>query len=344
MPVTDDTVRYAGTARGRLDRVVDGVVRDVTAAYSRALLRMLPDWQATVQRLTDDGGASVPVNSAAARELAAAVSVALTQLTRYAQDRVVRALETTTAAAVRDQLTLVGSGLPVAYAVQLARVDAAAVAAMIARAEEDVTGLLDGVPELVAAAVMAELVSGVLLGVHPGRVAARMADAFTGGLTRAMVVARTEMLDAYRAAAQATRLANTDVVTGWRWLATLSTRTCPGCLAMHGTVHPLTEPGPDGHQQCRCMSMPVVTSWSELGVAAAEPDDVFPDADDWFETLTPAEQKGLLGPVRYRAWAAGFLPLSGMAVRRTNPGWRDSWVPIPVADVERLLAAVKSAA
>ena len=58
MPVTDDTVRYAGTARGRLDRVVDGVVRDVTAAYSRALLRMLPDWQATVQRLTDDGGAS----------------------------------------------------------------------------------------------------------------------------------------------------------------------------------------------------------------------------------------------------------------------------------------------
>ena len=179
-----------------------------------------------------------------------------------------------------------------------------------------------------------ELVRSVAVGDNPREAARRMLqavqDGFNGGLTRALVISRTEMLDAHRRAAQAFRTANRDVIDGWRWMCDLSTRSCPACVGMHGTIHPADEPGPAGHQQCRCVAVPVAKSWRDLGFDVEEPPDRFPDADRWFDGLPEADRRELLGPSRYEAWQAGDYPRDRWATVRSTDGWRDSYVPSPV--------------
>jgi len=58
---------------------------------------------------------------------------------------------------------------------------------------------------------------------------------------RALLIARTETLRSYRTATQRSYKANSDVVTGWRWMAAHSPRTCPMCLAMDSTIHSVDE-------------------------------------------------------------------------------------------------------
>lgn len=175
------------------------------------------------------------------------------------------------------------------------------------------------------------LIHGVATGLNP-KVAARLMvrrveGAFNGGLTRALTIARTEILDAYRAAAMESQLANRDVLAGWEWYAQLDERTCPACWAMHGTVFDLTEDGPLDHQQGRCARMPITKPWAALGYPGVpEPPSVVPDATVVFDSLTPDQQLRILGPGRLAAYRAG-APLTAMATRRVTNGWRDSYVP-----------------
>lgn len=98
------------------------------------------------------------------------------------------------------------------------------------------------------------LVVGIAAGDNP-RTAARqiirdVEGAFNGGLSRAMVIARTEMIDAYRDTAMHVHQVNRAVLDGWVWISSLDRRQCPACWAMHGTEWPVDQPGPWGHQQC----------------------------------------------------------------------------------------------
>ena len=99
-----------------------------------------------------------------------------------------------------------------------------------------------------------ELIRGIDVGANPRQAAARMLQqvegGFNGGLARALNISRTEMLDAYRTTSAAIHQANSDVVPAWSWYAEFDDRVCPACLGMHGTQHPTSEPGPEGHQQC----------------------------------------------------------------------------------------------
>jgi hypothetical protein len=153
---------------------------------------------------------------------------------------------------------------------------------------------------------------------------------FNGGLSRALTVSRTESLDAHRSAAALAHQASADVLTGWKWLATLDTRTCPACWAQSGSEHPLSEPGPLGHQNCRCTRVPQTRSWADLGFDSIdEPESVFPDSKARFGSLSDTEQRRILGPARFDAWKAGRFPMSDWAVRRSNPGWRDGYYVAP---------------
>lgn len=184
------------------------------------------------------------------------------------------------------------------------------------------------------------LIRGVALGDNPRQAARRMVrqaeGAFNGGLTRALTIARTEILDAHRASAAASHLANRDVLSGWVWLAQLDTRTCPSCLARHGTEHPLDETGPNDHPQGRCARMPKARSWRDLGIDLDEPADITPDAQAWFDGLSRDEQLQVMGPARLQALDAG-APWDSLAQQRTNPGWRDSWAPTPARDLLALV-------
>jgi SPP1 gp7 family putative phage head morphogenesis protein len=156
---------------------------------------------------------------------------------------------------------------------------------------------------------------------------------FNGGLTRALTIARTETLDAYRQAAAAVQDASRDVLEGWVWLAQLDGRGCPACWAMHGTVHPLDEPGPLGHPNCRCSRAPKTQSWRDLGFDMDEPEDQIPDAEQVFQALPRAVQVRIMGPARLGLLDRGEVSWPDLARRKDNPGWRPSWMPVPVQDL-----------
>ncbi|CAA9539271.1 MAG: hypothetical protein AVDCRST_MAG91-3680, partial [uncultured Sphingomonadaceae bacterium] len=149
-------------------------------------------------------------------------------------------------------------------------------------------------------------------------------DAFAGGMQRALVLARTELLEASRVATTASYLAAPDVVIGWEWMATLGTRTCAACWAMHGRYFP-PDQQQESHQQCRCSSSPVL-------VGERPGENGLQDRDEAFSRLSEAEQVQVLGPGRYAAWREG-VPLSAMASRRDNDGWRAVYYVTPVRDL-----------
>jgi SPP1 gp7 family putative phage head morphogenesis protein len=188
--------------------------------------------------------------------------------------------------------------------------------------------------------MLGEIQRGVAVGVNPRTAAARMLQrtrgGFDGGLSRATRIARTEMLDAYRNAAHAADQANSDVLAGWAWSASLSPRTCPACLAMNGRVFPTATPGPQGHVNCRCSRMPVTKSWADLGFPMfGEPRDQMPDAQDWFERLPRDQQLAIMGPTRLHLLQTGAISWDDLATKTQNPGWRPSYQPRTLTDLRR---------
>lgn len=64
---------------------------------------------------------------------------------------------------------------------------------------------------------------------------------------------------------------NADLVKGWRFVATLDSRTSKICISLDGTAHNLnTGPMPPRHPNCRSTTSPILKSWQELGGEFAE--------------------------------------------------------------------------
>lgn len=184
-------------------------------------------------------------------------------------------------------------------------------------------------------AIKTRILKGITVGDNP-RKAARDAvrgieDLWNGGLARATTLARTEMIDAHRAAAQHVEKQNADVLDGWEWVAHLGKdkRTCRACLAMHGTVHPTSEFGPKGHPNCRCARVPKTKSWAELGITGVtQPKSLTVDADTWFKKQPEAAQRAILTDRGYELWKQGKYPREKWVSKRTSNGaWRDSYAP-----------------
>lgn len=121
-----------------------------------------------------------------------------------------------------------------------------------------------------------------------------------------------------------------DILAGWQWVAELSERTCASCVAMHGTIHPLDEPGPLDHQQGRCTRTPVTKTWKQLGFEGIDEPEGFAkpgDGEKWLAKQPEDVQRHILGNRGLEAWQAGAWPSSQWARRRTTDGWRDSYTP-----------------
>lgn len=121
--------------------------------------------------------------------------------------------------------------------------------------------LFAGFGEEAAKKASQALMFGVTNGSNPRVVAALLDRALNVPRWRALTIARTEMLRAYRSANIATMRANSDVVEKWRWEA--APGACPICIDMDGTVHDLDEEM-DSHPNCRCVPVPVTKSWSDI--------------------------------------------------------------------------------
>lgn len=323
----------ARAARARIVAHAEEAERQVLAAYVRAwrstaaeLERAIAD---AVARVGDMADPTTHWRLRRVRRLAAA----LDELEAAAD---VAAAEARDAILVRTpRAVLLGSTAPLEVAAAVSRSlwlpQQSDLAAIVARASERITADFDALPAYVRRVIAETLTQGVAAGLGTEDVARRLRDNARGalgrGLDRSRVIARTELLDASRFATRATYLANPDVVVGWRWMASLGPRCCPACVAMHGTLHP-PEESLNGHAQCRCTAVPALAGETDAEGLAA----VGGTGAEWLAGLDRPAQLRLLGPGRLRAYEEG-VPVSAMAVRRDNPGWRPAWVVRPVKDL-----------
>lgn len=206
-----------------------------------------------------------------------------------------------------------------------------ALEAIVRRTTQQVTSRLVPLADETYAVILGELTRGVAAGDNPRQTAARMLERaenhFNFGRSRAVNIARTETLDAYREGARVTELAHADLLAGWAWLAHLGPRTCRSCLAMHGRVFDLEVPGPDDHQQGRCARVPVVRE--EDGSVDLT---WLPSAEEHFASLSAREQQAILGVSGWKAWLAGDFPIEAWTKTRETEGWRNSQVPASPSD------------
>ncbi|MCR4340786.1 MAG: phage minor head protein [Gemmatimonadaceae bacterium] len=181
--------------------------------------------------------------------------------------------------------------------------------------------LLAGLGQDAAEKVRRELLMGVALGRNPREIARHARSALGGNLARSMTIARTEVLSAYRASSHNVYRANPGVMAGWLWHAQLSQRTCPVCIAQHGTFHTLDETL-DTHPACRCAMLPQTRSWAELGFPdVPETGVTLEPGEEWFARQEPGLQRAILGPGKQAAYERGDITLADLVGKTKSPQW-----------------------
>ena len=305
--------------RAAIAKLIDGASDEVLLMWARTWTDLRGEILAEIERRGEAAALRYAADYAARR---------LVETAQQSSAVVTGAARRLVELSMTDAAALIGAQLPAAW--PLSRPAKPELDAIVQRATTQITSRMWALSDEASEAMRRRLIQGVAAGRNP-RESARLMVAdiqgdFDGGLARAQVISRTETIDAYRAGAKAHHEANSDVLAGWVWLANLSERTCPSCVAMHGTEHDLDEPGPLDHQQGRCSRMPLVKP--ELVPGAPKP--VIESGPEWLERQPEGVQRSVLGPRRFEAWQDGDYPVSRWAVRRESPDWRASYAPGPI--------------
>jgi len=339
--VNRDTLRIEAQLNTLIGGVLDAQTRALVEAWVVGWDQVSAEWDAALTDLATAGQEgrvtrTMILRSQRAQAALEATATTLGQLAEQAGFTITHDLQTLVDYAARAEHDMIASQLTGVRRAELraglVMADPGQIDAMVQRATERITSLTMPLGVEATAAVRRELLRGIAVGTNPRQAARRMVrgieDQFLGGLNRALVISRTELLDATRAAQQATDAANVDVLAGWVWMAHLDPATCRSCVANHGTVHDLDTPGPIDHQQGRCARVPKTKTWAELGFTGInDPPDATPDADAWFNSLSEAQQREILTDRGYDAWRAGQYPREAWTTRRETDGWRDSMAP-----------------
>lgn len=345
MAFTADTQRVLAAGRKALEELTDQQVRELVTAWANAWDVLEPQYQASIDGLlaaAKDGrvtSAQVRTNT----KLKQALELTLGELEQLAEatNQIVDATipqavnlgGTIGANAIATQLPPGQTGLLVTWD----SINPDTVAAMVQRTTEQIHASTWPLAANAQAVMKQELLRGITVGSNPmataRRIMKRAEGAFNGGLSRAMTIARTETLDAHRAAGLASSKLNREVLTNWRWFCHLGGRTCAACLSMHGREFELDEFGPEGHQNCRCTRVETTKTWRQLGFDIDEPKDTFPDSKQWYDSLTPDSQAVIMGKKRRDLLADGEISWESLASKKPNSGWRDSYVVTPLKDL-----------
>lgn len=346
MAVTADTLKVLDGMRKQLATMTTAQTLALTRAWVDAWDVLQPEFNAAIlELLAAAKNGRVPAAVVARNiRLRDTIQQARAMLDELATNTNVQ-VTTDVGQAMLDALdhheALVRSQLPpgqAGAAISFARVSPEAVAAMVERTAQSIHKFTRPLPADVERMMKQQLIRGITVGDNPRRTASRIIKGaegrFNGGLTRALNIARTETLDAHRAATQASENSNTAILEEWEWHAALSGRTCPSCLAMHGTRHPISEPGPYDHPAGRCARVTITKSWADLGFTdIEEPESLTKSSEDWYEGLTPESQAAIMGKTRRDLLANGEISWADLARRQENPGWRPSYNATTVKDL-----------
>ena len=341
--VARDVHVAAYEGRLRVDGRLAAADKQLIAAWNRAWDKVVDEWRGAsaelAQALAD--GTLTPARAARLQRVSNALKATRAQMDAFADATVgVATLHTPDVVSDAERLNaqLLRMQLPTVGAFTVTRVNDDALAATTRRTVGQIHSLTRPLSDLAVEAMKSSLVRAVQLGLNPKEAArdmlARANGDFAGGLVRARVIARTEILDAHRESLLASRMANADVCTGWTWMSARDKRTCPSCWSMDGREFPPDAPGPYDHQQGRCTAVPTVPSWDQLGFKVKQPSTPeYPSAKDQFDALSPADQTAIMGKRRLDMLRSGDASWDDLASKRSTSGWRDSYVPTSLEDL-----------
>lgn len=333
-----------------IDRIQDDQTRMLAQHWAHtwdAIESELATTTLALAQLDDDSKASAAIRNVKARDALAIATEGLTDCLATSNLNAADVARRLINQATSDQDALITTQLPAGHTINLASVDARQIDAIMRRTLDQITVRHWHLNKAATASMKRNLAVGVTLGRNPKQVAEHMVNMvqgdFEGGLARALVIARTEQLDAYRAAAQAHHNTNRGVLQGWQWYAELDHRTCASCISHHGELRPLDDPGPLDHHQGRCSRLPVTKTWGQLGFDDIDEPPTALDEDagyQWFQNQPETMQKNILGPKRYDAWTGGRYPVDDWTIRKHHwsrdengkivQDWRDSYHVGPV--------------
>ena len=173
-----------------------------------------------------------------------------------------------------------------------------------------------------AAPIKDAIGNGIALGKSPRETAQLMRVAAGIPLSRALLIARTETNRAFRESTRLQYANNSQVVTGYRRMATKDDTTCMACIALDGTLYKLDEPLNE-HPNGRCAIVPETITYKDLGLDVEMPPQP-ENGQSWFMNQGKAVQKRMLGPSRFRAYQTGDLNLADLVEIRSSPIWGDA--------------------
>ena len=307
--------------QGEIDRLAASITRAVDAGVPRSALtaRMYREGRLRIlqEKVLGEIGKY-------AREAEVVVLGAIGDATKAGATEAAQLLRT----ALPEGITIAPAAVPgvvqpVAAAGVALATGAVETFAGVAQPEAAVGRLLAQLGPQAATAVTDGILSGIAMGQNPKVIARGIRDALGGNLTRALTIARTETMRAYREASRAEYAANTDVLEGWTWVADLGSRTCPSCIAQHGSVHKVTEVMAT-HPRCRCAMAPLSKSWGELGFGDQRELPRGDTGPQWFGKQPEGTQRAILGPAKYAAYKSKQITLADTVARSTSPVWGPS--------------------
>lgn len=342
MAITRETLRLLRDMDLAVSETIDDVTRQLVEAFARGWDETVDALDQALSEIAAAGDGVTPSQIRRSQKISAAVLSIADQLDKLASQSVLVITDTlgqVMSAAVTAQAGLAGSQLPrTGPAWVFTEPDPNTLDAIIRRSAQQITAASRPLSDSATDAVRRQLVRGVSQAQHPTKVARqilkRTEGAFNGGLSRALTIARTEILDAHRHAAQAWERSNTDTLAGWQWLSNLDKRTCSSCWVQNGSFHSLEEFGPADHPNGRCSRLPVAKTWRDLGIDLDEPAALgLRDGQATFDALPEADRIAILGQGRYDAYRAG-APWQSLSAERPSAEWRLSYGVPSVAAVQ----------
>lgn len=345
MAITDETRRIARARRQEIVDLSDAAVVALVQAWADTWDTLEADYDQLIQDLVRQyPQGATPAQLDSAERVTDAMSITrsrLDELGEYAATRITQDIEAIVAGTPPAVLDGLRSQLPGGYAsvgIQFGGVNEEALAAIVARTTSQINAATQPLSAEMEAAMKRRLTQGIVDGANPRETARRIIrdteGEFFGGASRAARIARTEQIDAQRAAHLATVEANADLVKARVWLATDDARTCMSCIAQSGNEYPPDAFGPLDHPQGRCVFVDKLKSFSELGIhGVEEPPDIETSLRGWFDNLTPDTQASMMGPGRYELWQNGQIDWDDLSVRRENSDWRAAYYERPLKDL-----------
>ena len=330
---TPDILAVSAQFEAQLDAGFADAATTMTAQYDQVLKGM----DATVQALQKEYAARAAAGEtikpymiaqdARYRDLMAQVQTQLAGLSNSGSQAVEGLQRDGIATGMDTAEAQVNALVPPGVSIPFNRLPTGAIESMVGFLQDGspLKALLDDIAKDAARSIGDLLVRAIAEGWNPKKTAAAIKRAVGVPLTRALRIARTEQLRAWRKASTQGYRDQGALIIGYKRHAQQDTRTCFACLMQDGTMYRTEEDFTD-HIQGRCAVVPVTRSWKDLGF----PD--IPDTNakwqpgkDWFLQQPAAAQKEILGPARYGAWQRGEVGLDDMQTLHKSQKWGDSW-------------------